>query len=117
MIGKEADRVAVRAAAEAVIEALVVVDGEARRLLVVERAASLPLTPGAKQLHRRGDDGGEDRARAKLVQKGGRKAHREENFVTADSQARKAARRLIHRCRRGETKLSLCEELTHEPAA
>ena len=45
-----------RAAAEAMVEALVVVDGEARRLLVVERAARLPLAPGADQLHRRRDD-------------------------------------------------------------
>ena len=52
MVGQEADRIAVRAAAEAMVEALVVVDGEARRLLVVERAAGLPLAPGADQLHR-----------------------------------------------------------------
>ena len=55
IVGEEADRVAVRAAAEAMVEALVVVDGEARRLLVVERAARLPLAPGADQLHRRRD--------------------------------------------------------------
>ena len=56
LVGEEADRVAVRAAAEAMVEALVVVDGEARRLLIVERAARLPLAPGADQLHRRRDD-------------------------------------------------------------
>ena len=56
IVGEEADRVAVGAAAEAMVEALVVVDGEARRLLVVERAARLPLAPGADQLHRRRDD-------------------------------------------------------------
>ena len=56
VIGEEADRVAMRAAAEAMVEALVVVDGEARRLLVVERAACFPLAPGAEELHRRRDD-------------------------------------------------------------
>ena len=50
-VGQEADRVAMRAAAEAMVEALVVVDGEARRLLLMERAARLPLAPGADQLH------------------------------------------------------------------
>ena len=35
-----------RPAAEAMVEALLVVDGEARRLLVVERAARLPLADG-----------------------------------------------------------------------
>ena len=46
LIGHPTDRVAVRGAAEAVIEALVVVDVEARRLLVVERAQSLEAVAG-----------------------------------------------------------------------
>ena len=71
LVGQKADRVAVRTAAEAMVEALVVVDGEARRLLVVEWATCLPFAPGADQLHRRRDDGGEDRSSAKLVEKGG----------------------------------------------
>ena len=52
MVGEEADRIAMRAAAEAMVEILVVVDGEAGRLLVVERAAGLPLAAGADELHR-----------------------------------------------------------------
>ena len=39
-----------RAAAEAMVEALLVVDVEARRLFVVERAAGLELAPGALSL-------------------------------------------------------------------
>ena len=55
IVGEEADRVAMRAAAEAMVEALVVVDREAGRLFIVERAAGLPLASGADQLHRRRD--------------------------------------------------------------
>src|SRR5439155_9151659 len=80
VVGEEADRVAVRAAAEAVIETLVVVDREARRLLVVERAARLPLAPGAEELHARRDHCRQHCARAQLVEKGGRKAHPERKF-------------------------------------
>ena len=70
LVGEEADRVAVRAAAEAMVEALVVVDGEARRLLVVERAAGLPLAARADQLHRRRDHGGQHGPRAQFVEPG-----------------------------------------------
>ena len=93
VVGEEADRVAVRAAAEAMVEALVVVDGEAGRLLVVERAAGLPLAPGADQLHRRRDHGGKDRSSAKLVEEGGREGHQEGQSVAprlTHSQARGA---------------------------
>ena len=41
-----------RLAAEAMVEALLVVDVEARRLLLVERAARLELAPGALELGR-----------------------------------------------------------------
>ena len=70
-IGQEADRIAMRAAAEAMVEALVVVDGEARRLLVVERAARLELAPRADELHGRGDDGRQQGAGAQFVEEGG----------------------------------------------
>src|SRR3546814_17289522 len=53
MVGEEANHVAMRAASEAVIEALVVVDVEARRLFVVKRAAGLPFPPGARSEERR----------------------------------------------------------------
>ncbi|ALG73778.1 hypothetical protein AL072_22925 [Azospirillum thiophilum] len=46
---QQVDHVAVRPAAEAVEEALAVVDEEARRLLVMEGAAGLELTPGLDQ--------------------------------------------------------------------
>src|SRR3546814_11264532 len=55
MVGEEANHVAMRAASEAVIEALVVVDVEARRLFVVKRAAGLPFPPGADKLDRAPD--------------------------------------------------------------
>ena len=71
LVGHPADRVAMRAAAEAVIEALVVVDREARRLFVMERAARLPLAPGALELHRLADQPGEQGPGAELVEKGG----------------------------------------------
>src|SRR3546814_17944414 len=55
MVGEEANHVAMRAASEAVIEALVVVDVEARRLFVVKRAAGLPFPPVADKLDRAPD--------------------------------------------------------------
>ena len=48
--------VAMLAAREAMIEALLVIDGEGGRLLLVERAQPLPLAPGALQRHAAGDD-------------------------------------------------------------
>ena len=65
LVGEEADRVAMRAAAEAMVEALLVVDGEARRLLVVERAAGLPLAAGLDQLDRGRDDRADSVVRAR----------------------------------------------------
>ena len=47
VVHDEADGIAMRAAAEAVVEALVVVDVEARRLLAVEGAAALPVAADA----------------------------------------------------------------------
>lgn len=49
-LAHEVDRPAMRAAPEAVIEALAVVDGEARRALVVERAQAGELLAGLLQL-------------------------------------------------------------------
>jgi hypothetical protein len=51
----EAERGAVRPAAEAVIELLVGADRERRGLLVVERAAGLVFPAGALQLHAAAD--------------------------------------------------------------
>ena len=64
---READDVAMRAAAEAVEEALVVVDGEGRRLLVMERAQAGMLAALADQAHAPADHFGTGEARAKLV--------------------------------------------------
>src|SRR3546814_7436772 len=47
----EADRVAVRAAPETVIEALALVHRERRRPLGMERAEAYPLPPVTPQLH------------------------------------------------------------------
>ena len=70
-VGQPADRVAMRAAAEAMVEALLVVDREARRLLVVERAAGLPLAPGRCSFSAAADQGRERGPGAKLVEEGG----------------------------------------------
>jgi len=57
-----------RAAAEAMVEALIVVDREAGRLLVVEGAAGLPLAACADELHRRRDDRAEHGPSAQFVE-------------------------------------------------
>src|SRR3546814_17380236 len=75
MVGEEANHVAMRAASEAVIEALVVVDVDARRLFVVKRAAGLPFPPGADKLDRAPDPARPRPAVAQFVQKGGGDRH------------------------------------------
>ena len=45
LVGEPADRIAMRFAAEAMVEALLVIDVEARRLLVMERATGLEFAP------------------------------------------------------------------------
>src|SRR3546814_3086690 len=75
MVGEEANHVAMRAASEAVIEALVVVYVEARRLFVVKRAAGLPFPPGADKLDRAPDHARQRHAVAQFVQKGGGDRH------------------------------------------
>src|SRR3546814_12502255 len=71
MVGEEANHVVMRAASEAVIEALVVVDVEARRLFVVKRAAGLPFPPGADELDSTPDNARQRPAVAEFVQQGG----------------------------------------------
>ena len=68
LVGHPADHVAVRAAAEAVVEALLVADREARRLLVVERAAGLPLAPRLGELGRAHDHAGQRHACAQVIE-------------------------------------------------
>ena len=97
LVGQEADRVAVRAAAEAMVEALLVVDREAGRLLVVERAAGLPLAARADELHRRRDDRGQHGPGAKLVEPGGVEGHRRTDFLARTRTAASAGQGLIHR--------------------
>src|SRR3546814_10084618 len=62
LIGHPADRIAVRAAAEAMIKRLVVVDVERRRLFVVERAAALEFAARLLELDRFRDQRGQQRA-------------------------------------------------------
>ena len=62
-----ADDIAMRAAAEAVIELFLIIDVEAGRLLVVERAASLPFPPRLGELGRAQDHGRQRDPRAQLV--------------------------------------------------
>src|SRR3546814_18432744 len=71
MVGEEANHVAMRAASEAVIEDLVVVDVEARRLFVVKRAAGLPFPPGAAKIDRAPDQPRQRPASAELVDRKG----------------------------------------------
>ncbi len=74
-VGQETDRIAMRAAAEAMVEALLVVDGERRGLLLVERAASLIFAARLGQFDRWGDDRAEGGARAEFVEELGREGH------------------------------------------
>ena len=72
----EADDVAMRAAAEAVIEALVLDDAEGRRLLVVKGTEADIFAPAPDELDPPADDFGERQALAQLVEEAGRKGHR-----------------------------------------
>src|SRR5439155_10191303 len=73
---QKADRIAVRAAAKAVEEALVVDDVKGRRLLVVERAEPGVLAALADKPHAPPDEVGERNAAAQFIEKAGRKRHR-----------------------------------------
>src|SRR3546814_18292746 len=74
-----------------VIKALLVVDCEARGLLVMEWAARLPLAAGAGDLHRAADQRGKRRARAQLVEELGREHRRTEE--------RRAGKECVSTCR------------------
>ena len=63
---READDVAMGTAAEAVEEALLVVDVEAGRLLVVERARRFEFPPGPDQPHALADHVGQWQPRTQL---------------------------------------------------
>src|SRR5690606_7649118 len=67
VLHEEADRGAVRAAAEAVIELLRRAHGEGRRLLVVERTAGLVVLAGPFERNARVDDFHDIRAQQHLV--------------------------------------------------
>src|SRR3546814_2178423 len=68
LVGHPAGRIAMRAAPEAMIEALFIVDREAGRLFIMEGAAGLILAPGAGDLHGAADKGREGDARAQFVE-------------------------------------------------
>src|SRR6185369_3469427 len=74
-IHQPADRVAMGGAPVAMIEALVVDDREARRLLRVERAKRLVLAPRLFQLQRAPDQPRERGSGAQLVEEGDGDAH------------------------------------------
>ena len=86
MVGEEADCVAVGSAAEAMVETLLIIDGEARRLLVVEGAACLELAPRLDQLHRWRDHRGQGRPGAQFVE-----PLRGESHLRSDSESGEAA--------------------------
>ena len=64
----EAENVAVLAGGEAVIEALLVVDREGRRLLLVEGRQPLPFAAGALQRHAARDDRRHRQPRANFIE-------------------------------------------------
>ncbi len=68
LVGHPADRIAMRAAAEAMVEALGIVDGKAGRLLIMEGAAPFPLAPGPLQLGRAHDERGQRGPAPQFVQ-------------------------------------------------
>ncbi len=75
LLHHEADRVAVRAAAEAMVEALLLVHVKTGRLLVVEGAAALQLAARTCQLHPPPDDARKPHPGAQIIQEFGRQAH------------------------------------------
>ena len=72
----EVENVAVLAAGETVIEPLLVVDREGRRLFLLEGREPLELLAGAFQLHAAADDFRNRKAGAQFFKKLGREAHR-----------------------------------------
>jgi hypothetical protein len=75
LLGHPANRVAMRRAAETVVEALVVVDVEARRLFAVERATALEFAARLGELDGLPDQRGQQGSRAEFVEEGGGKTH------------------------------------------
>ena len=71
----EADDIAMRAAAEAVIELLILDDAERRRLLFVEGTEADIFPTAANEPNAATDDPGKRYALAQLVEKPGRKCH------------------------------------------
>jgi hypothetical protein len=74
-VGEEADRVAMRPAAEAMVETLLVIYGEGGALFAVEGAARFIFSPGLGQLDRRGDHGAERGAGAQFIEELSGQAH------------------------------------------
>ena len=77
MVHQEADAVPVRAAAEAMVKPLRVVDGKGRRLFLMKRAAALEFPAGARQLRPLPDNIGPLDAGAQFFNKGLRERHNE----------------------------------------
>ena len=68
LVSHPADHIAMRAAAKAMVETLLVIDREAWRFLVVKGAARFPFAPGLLQLVRAHNDGGQRHSRAQFVE-------------------------------------------------
>src|SRR5262249_29713124 len=86
----EGEGIAVGAAAEAV-EA-VLVDVETRRLLIVERAAALPLAPRLRQPHAPPDQRRHQGAGAQFLQESGGKRHQPPRFAFTPASLSQSAR-------------------------
>src|SRR5215472_4274628 len=76
----EADRVAMRATAEAVVVA-VLIHMEAGRLFAVERAAAFPLPPGASEPHAPPDDSRQRRPGAEFVEEAPGECHQADSLA------------------------------------
>ena len=75
LVGHPADHVTMRPAAEAVVEALLVVDREAGRLLVMKRATGLELMPCLDEPRRPRNHAGERDAAAQFIKPLGGEGH------------------------------------------
>ena len=85
----EADHVAMRPAAEAMEKALLFVDGEAGRFLVMERAQSGILAALAHQAHAPADHPGERHPGADFIEECGRKGHGQGATVQVPARSRR----------------------------
>ena len=103
LIGHPANGIAMRLAAKAVVEVLLVIDVEAGRFLVVERTARLKLTPSLGQPKGTADHCGQRGPHAQFVKPLGRQGHEVSDLTRAPPRplARAGALHRLFFCREG----------------